>query len=86
MRTRTIINDGWEFFRQTPEEAAGAGEAVNLPHTWNADDGQDGGDDYLRRECCYKKRLSIAKKEKTAYFLDFLGANSVCRVFVNGRL
>lgn len=86
MRTRTIINDGWEFFRQTPEEAVGAGEAVNLPHTWNAADGQDGGDDYLRCECCYKKRLSIAKKEKTAYFLDFLGANSVCRVFVNGRL
>ena len=59
---------------------------VDLPHTWNGTDGQDGGDDYLRRECCYKKRLSIAKKEKTAYFLDFLGANSVCRVFVNGRL
>ena len=26
-------------------------EQVNLPHTWNAKDGQDGGNDYYRGIC-----------------------------------
>lgn len=28
---------------------------VNLPHTWNAKDGQDGGNDYYRGTCHYEK-------------------------------
>ena len=30
-------------------------EAVTLPHTWNAKDGQDGGNDYYRGTCYYAK-------------------------------
>lgn len=30
-------------------------EQVNLPHTWNAKDGQDGGNDYYRGTCHYEK-------------------------------
>lgn len=42
MRTITLWNDGWLF--------TGKGETapVTLPHTWNAEDGQDGGNDYYR--------------------------------------
>lgn len=32
-------------------------ESVNLPHTWNGTDGQDGGNDYYRGKCCYVKLL-----------------------------
>lgn len=31
----------------------GHDEPVTLPHTWNAIDGQDGGNDYYRGTCCY---------------------------------
>lgn len=30
---------------------------VNLPHTWNAIDGQDGGNDYYRGTCFYAKEV-----------------------------
>ena len=30
---------------------------VDLPHTWNNIDGQDGGNDYWRGTCTYKTQL-----------------------------
>ena len=38
-RTIIALNDGWKF------EKNGISTAVSLPHTWNAEDGQDGGND-----------------------------------------
>ena len=55
MRTILNINGDWAFLKdtvQTPAVLEGA-ERVNLPHTWNAIDGQDGGNDYFRGTCCY---------------------------------
>ena len=49
MRTITLLDTGWIFVKTAanPLEAAKAsGETVTLPHTWNAADGQDGGNDY----------------------------------------
>ena len=48
------------FFCREDAGAAGAlaGEAVTLPHTWNAQDGQDGGNDYYRGTCWYAKKFS----------------------------
>ena len=49
MRTRIKVNEGWLFYKGTADIAGLAnGEAVNLPHSWNATDGQDGGNDYFR--------------------------------------
>ena len=31
---------------------------VNLPHTWNNIDGQDGGNDYYRGSCTYERKVS----------------------------
>ena len=31
---------------------------VDLPHTWNGTDGQDGGDDYKRCPCTYTKNFA----------------------------
>ena len=48
MRNKICWNNGWRFFRkdQPAAETLAAGEAVTLPHTWNAKDGQDGGNGY----------------------------------------
>ena len=55
MRTILPIHDNWLFSRQSTGEAA---QTVTLPHTWNALDGQDGGNDYYRGTCCYTRHLS----------------------------
>ena len=62
-------------------------EAVNLPHTWNAQDGQDGGNDYYRGTCYYAKKLALADcKDAEAVYIEFEGANSSADVYVNGKL
>ena len=48
MRKILPIHDNWLFSKLSTGEAA---EAVTLPHTWNAIDGQDGGNDYYRGTC-----------------------------------
>ena len=55
MRNKITINDGWKFVKKAEDvqmAVTAPGEAVNLPHTWNAKDGQDGGNDYYRGTCC----------------------------------
>ena len=42
MREITVLKEGWRFGRSRDA----ALEPVSLPHTWNAVDGQDGGNDY----------------------------------------
>ena len=53
MRKIININEGWRFLKDAvPAEQAvqyaAHGEAVTLPHSWNAIEGQDGGNDYHR--------------------------------------
>ena len=89
---RTNWNDAWLFTKDAGSVKDGSyvpGDAwseVNLPHTWNGDDGQDGGNDYYRGTCYYTKSL---KKEDVAagqeVYLEFEGANSSADVFVNGK-
>ena len=63
MRKTIPLSAGWQFLKkaasvQEAVEAAASGEAVCLPHTWNAVDGQDGGNDYYRGTCWYIRELS----------------------------
>lgn len=51
MRETKSVNLGWSFTKQ------GETVTVNLPHTWNGKDGQDGGNDYYRGTCVYEKEL-----------------------------
>ena len=60
-------------------------EAITLPHTWNALDGQDGGNDYYRGVCTYRIPLPDPTKGKKQY-VEFRGANHVATVWCNGRL
>lgn len=75
------INLGWEFFK----DLAAAGEKVDLPHTWNGKDGQDGGNDYYRGTCYYKKTISKAECTGPVTYLEFEGANSSADVKINGK-
>ena len=61
--------------------------AIDLPHSWNAEDGQDGGNDYHRGTCYYAKKLALADcKEAEEVYIEFEGANSSADVYVNGKL
>ena len=75
------LMEGWTFHK--PGEKA---RHVALPHTWNALDGQDGGNDYYRGTCRYERR--IARGELPAgerVYLELQGANASADVTLNGR-
>ena len=78
MRNVLNFNDNWTFCKPNCEP-----EAVTLPHTWNAVDGQDGGNDYYRGACYYTKRFARPEGEKI--FLELNGAAMRCVVTMNGK-
>ena len=80
MRQIISFNENWMFSK------AGNVEVVTLPHTWNAVDGQDGGNDYYRGTCTYTKSFTkptVAADEEV--WLEFLGAAHTCEVMLNGE-
>ena len=77
MRKQTVFNDNWIFRKPGCEE-----QTVTLPHTWNALDGQDGGNDYFRGTCVYEK--SFARPAGDRIFLEINGAAHTCDVELNG--
>ncbi|MCR5087973.1 MAG: glycoside hydrolase family 2 protein [Oscillospiraceae bacterium] len=80
MRKTILFNDSWHFSRQGETAVA-----VTLPHTWNAIDGQDGGNDYWRGTAVYAK--CFAKPDITAgerCFMEFNGAAMTADVSLNG--
>ena len=87
MRNVININKGWSFIKDCADPAATAGAVeINLPHTWNAEDGHDGGNDYFRGSSLYTKTLN--KSELPAadlYFLEIKGANASADVYVGGE-
>ena len=87
MRTIVNINQNWAFLKDmahVPAAIPEAAEAVNLPHCWNAVDGQDGGADYFRGKCGYFKQLAdLPEAEK--YYLEIRGANSSADVYLDGE-
>lgn len=81
MRAVLNLNKDW-LFKKPSEDAV----AVDLPHSWNAVDGQDGGADYFRGTCRYTKTLKKSElPESDCYYLEIRGANSSADVFVGGE-
>ena len=88
MRKILNWNADWSFYKgiADPSATTAEGEAISLPHTWNAVDGQDGGNDYFRGSCLYKKSLKKSDlPENNEYYLEINGANSSADVYVNGE-
>ena len=87
MRKIINLNNGWLFCKDTVDVTMREGISVDLPHTWNAEDGQDGGNDYFRGSCLYSKTLRLAElPEADCYYLELRGANSSAKVYAGGEL
>ncbi len=86
MRKILNLNENWLFVKDTQDVTVRDGEQINLPHTWNATDGQDGGNDYFRGACLYVKTLDKASlPEADRYYLEINGANSSADVYVGAQ-
>lgn len=88
MRTVISLDQDWDFvinpvkctppFQMSAEEA----QRVCIPHCWNAKDGQN-GENYYRGCCAYHRKIDIPNQKNRRFYLEFQGANSVCRVYLN---
>jgi len=92
-RLDVMMDSGWRFIRQDASGAQNVGfddsswTNLNLPHTWNNLDGQDGGNNYYRGIGWYRTHYAVDDGyTNRQFFLKFDGAFSVADVYVNGNL
>lgn len=88
MRRLICLNQDWYFAKTEtiPSSLPEEWEPVTLPHTWNAEDGQDGGNDYYRGTCTYARHLlkpEMGNGERC--YLEIQGAAMTAEVFLNGN-
>ena len=89
MRQVINFNAKWAFTKmatEIPTAIDSRWDFVNLPHSWNNIDGQDGGDDYFRGTAYYAKsfeKMDLPETDK--YYLEINGANSSSTVYLNGK-
>jgi len=78
---KTILLDkNWTFIKENHSEV------ISLPHTWNALDGQDGGNDYYRGTCTYTCMFPQPKlPEGGRAILEFEGAAMTANVSLNNQ-
>lgn len=84
------LDSGWRFFKGDPARASqpsfdvSGWTPVTLPHTWNAVDGENGGN-YYRGPGWYRRHLSVPEADADReIYLQFDGANLTTDVYVNG--
>ena len=82
MREIVNLNQDWHFTGQDGKEIS-----VNVPHTWNNFDGQDGGNDYYRGTCHYRKNFAkpAFQAGEERIYLEFRGVNASADVELNGK-
>ena len=89
MRIVKSFNSDWYFLKDRediPLEIPDGAQKLALPHTWNGEDGQDGGGDYLRARCLYMKHfLRDELPEGELLYIEVLAANSYAEVFLNNE-
>ncbi len=91
MRQTQDFNQDWKFIQtdgeyQKPSLDTASWEAVTTPHTWNAIDGQAGGE-YYRGRCWYRKefeRPEISSNGRAV--LKFEAVQHLAEVYCNGNL
>lgn len=84
------IGNSWKF-KKTLEESSAVNivdnnwDVVNIPHTWNALDGQDGGNNYSRTVGWYRKNIAWRPEfEGKRVYLEVLAASLMSDTYVNG--
>ncbi len=90
LRTDLNLNRGWRFIREDIEEAYKTDyndsewQSIDIPHTWNNLDGQDGGRNYYRGVGWYRKKFNIDEPYKDKrFYIQFDGSNLVTDVYIN---
>ena len=79
MRKTHLLNQDWIFTYFDGEKSK-----INIPHTWNNIDGQDGGNDYRRGTCIYEKDFVAPQyNDKECVYLEFAGVNASAKVILN---
>ena len=85
MRKILNINNDWQFIKDCADVNVNEGAvAVTLPHTWNNEDGYDGGT-YFRGSCVYKRNINKGELGEGIHYLEIRGANSSADVYLNGE-
>ena len=91
-RVEINMDPGWRFIRQDVTGAQNsnyndsAWSVINLPHTWNNLDGEDGGNNYYRGIGWYRVHCAVdGSYTNRHFFLKFDGAFSVTDVYLNGN-
>ena len=90
MRTIDNLNKDW-FFKKNTEVTKttvvdDTWDIINLPHTYNGFDGQDGGNDYYKGKAVYiKKIVKPLVSPDSDFILNFEGVNSVARIYIDGE-
>ena len=80
MRRIVKLMEDWQFTYQGRKK-----RLIDLPHTWNAVDGQDGNDDYFRGTCVYEKKIPMPEfSDEERVYLQFQGVNASAKVILNG--
>lgn len=95
-----MINNNWKFYKGRNENAYlnnfddSLWEEINIPHTWNNIDGQDGTKnggkdikitDYFRGDGWYRKWINFSDEDKEKQiYLRFQGANIQTEIYING--
>ena len=81
MRSTTTLMKNWQF--TGPD---GNTTTVDLPHTWNNIDGQDGGNDYWRGSCTYRIHFAAPAFDPAAQqvWLQFEGVGDSAKISLNG--
>lgn len=89
MRKVININNDWKFI--IGEEVYSEKivdckewENISLPHTWNAFDGQDGGNDYFRGCGWYRKKIAYDEDFKQVY-IRIGAASKKASIWCNGH-
>jgi beta-galactosidase len=90
-RRLVSLNSGWKFLAGDDPHALepgfddGSWQAVDLPHTWNGLDGQDGGNNYRRGAGWYRRHVTVDPSlSGRRLYLQFDGASLMADVYVNG--
>ena len=89
MRNVINLNQDWKFIQQDaglPESLPADWQTVQLPHSWNAIDGQDENGSYDRGKYWYAKTFETPKQPLPGgkVFVEILAAGQQATVYVNG--
>jgi beta-galactosidase len=90
-RRVTCLDRAWRFARsdvpgaEAPAFDDSGWATIDLPHTWNNQDGQDGGNDYYRGVGWYRTHCPVPGDQSgRVLFLKFDGASLITGLYVNG--